>query len=93
MRKLMTVLVLMLGLTFIYNAQSNSGFVYINADPANWIILVDSNMNVLRYYRATVTGEERLDYGLEAWIQDKVNKGLPFKSMIIPFRQQQQQGR
>ena len=93
MKKLLVTLVLMLGLTFIYNPQSNSGFVYINSDPANWIILVDANMNVLRYYKASISGEERLDYGIEAWIQDKVNKGLPFKSIIIPFRSQQYQGR
>jgi len=93
MKKLLVMLLLVLGLTFIYNPQNNSGFVYINADSANWIILVDGNMNILRYYRANFTVEERLDQGIELWIRDKVDKGLPFKSMIIPFRSQQQQGR
>ena len=89
---LMLMLMLMLGLTFIYNPQTNSGFVYLNNTTEHVIILIDPSSNVLRYYRGIPDREERADKGLEAWIQDKVNKGLPFKSMIIPFRQQQQRG-
>lgn len=90
MKKLLVTLLLILGLTFIYNPQNNAGFVYINDDNSNWIILVDGNMNILRYYRAVSHSEERADRGLDHWIQDKLNKGLPFKSLIVPFRQQQQ---
>lgn len=90
MRKILVMLLLVLGLTFIYNPQNNSGFVYFNNTTENYIILIDPSTNLLRYYRGIPDGEERADRGLEIWIQDKVNKGLPFKSMIIPFRQQQQ---
>lgn len=88
----MLMLMLMLGLTFIYNPQTNSGFVYLNTVNDNVIILIDPSTNLLRYYRGVPAGEERADQGMEIWLQDKVNKGLPFKSMIIPFRQQQQRG-
>ena len=90
MRKLMLIAMLMLGLTFIYNPQNNTGFVYINNDPSNWIVIIDPSTNSLIYYRAMPTGTERLDQGIEAWIRDKVDKGMPFKSMIIPFKPQQQ---
>jgi len=86
MRKLILIAMLMLGLTFIYNPQTNSGFVYLNNTTENIIILIDPSTNLLRYYTGVPAGEERADRGMEVWLQDKVNKGLPFKSMIIPFR-------
>ena len=88
MRKLIMMLMLVLGLTFFYNPQTNIGFVYVNDSPSNWIILVDVNSNVLRYYQAIPGVEERLDYGFDIWLKDKLDKGLPFKSTIIPFPQQ-----
>lgn len=89
MRKLIVMLMLVLGLTFIYNPQSNVGFVYVNDSPYNWIILVDVNSNVLRYYQGIPGVEERLDYGFDRWLKDKVDKEFPFKSSIIPFPGQQ----
>jgi hypothetical protein len=89
MKKIIVMLMLVLGLTFIYNPQTNVGFVYVNDSPSNWIILVDVNSNVLRYYQAVPGVEERLDYGFDRWLKDKVDKGFPFKSTIIPFPGQQ----
>ncbi len=91
MKKILVFVILMLGLTFIYNPRNNSGFVYINNDTYNWIILVDVDSNVLRYYRAAPAGEERLDYGYDKWLRDKVEKGMPFKSVISPYPNQQLQ--
>ena len=90
MKKILVMLLLMLGLTFIYNPQTNVGFVYVNDSPDNYIILVDPGVNALRYYKGVSAGEQRLDYGFDAWLKDKVNKGLPFKSSIVPFEQQYQ---
>jgi len=90
MRKSILMFMLVLGLTFIYNPRTNSGYVYINQDPSHWIIIVDENRGIMQYYLATPNVHEDLGYGLEAWIRDKVDKGMPFKSMIIPFRYQQQ---
>ena len=92
MKKIFALLVL-IGLTFIYNPATNTGFVYVNAASENFIILVDGNSNVLRYYKGVVFHEERLETGLDIWLRDKVEKGLPFKSSIIPFRQQYDQKR
>ena len=64
MKKTLVMLLLMLGLTFIYNPQTNTGFVYINAADYNFIILVDNQTNVLRYYRAIPYQEEGLVSGL-----------------------------
>jgi len=91
MKKLFVMLLLMLGITFIYNPQTNMGFVYMNATDANYIILVDNQTNVLRYYRGVLDGEEGLVSGYNNWLQDKINKGLPFKSTIAPFRKQYEQ--
>ena len=88
MKKTLATLLVLIGLTFIYNPASNTGFVYVNTATENYIILVDSNSHVLRYYKALPSGEERLDTGFEKWLQDKINKGMPFKSAIIPYSQQ-----
>jgi len=93
MKKILLIYVLMLGLTFIYNPKNGVGFVYINSDTNNWIIIVDADMNVLRYYKAEAFTEKIMDETLESWLKDKIDKGLPFKSQIVPFRQQQQQER
>ncbi len=90
MRKILVMLLLLLGISFIYNPETETGFVYINSDVANWIILVDSHGNVLRYYKAFIQSEERLDLGFDSWLKDKIQKGMPFKSLIIPYRQQGQ---
>lgn len=86
MKKIFALLVL-IGLTFIYNPVSNTGFVYVNNVAENYIILVDHS-NVLRYYKGVISVEERLDTGYEKWLRDKIEKGLPFKSAIIPYQQQ-----
>jgi len=91
MKKMLVMLLLMFGITFIYNPQTNVGFVYVNDSLDNYIILVDPGVNVLRYYKGVPAGEQRLDYGFDAWLKDKVNKGLPFKSSIIPWGQQYEQ--
>lgn len=85
MKKLL-MLLLMLGLTFIYNPQTNIGFVYFNDASFNAIIIVDSTTNVLRYYQGVQYLEERLDLGFDAWLKDKIQKGMPFKSLIVPYR-------
>ena len=85
MKKTLVMLLLMLGITFIYNPQTNSGFVYLNNETENYIILVDANSNVMRSYKAVPAGEIRLDLGFNAWLQDKISKGFPFKSVIIPY--------
>lgn len=91
MKKILVAYMLMLGLTFIYNPANGVGFVYLNQDIDNWIIIVDANMNVLRYYRAEFETEKKLDSSIDQWLRDKVEKGMPFKSQIIPYRSQQQQ--
>lgn len=93
MKSRLALLLVLIGLTFIFNPQTNTGFVYNNAADYNCIIIVDNNSNVLRYYKGIVFYEERLESGFSVWLQDKVNKGLPFKSSIIPFRQQYDQKR
>ena len=87
MKKILALLVL-IGLTFIYNPATNTGFVYINEATYNCIILVDNQTNVLRYYKGVPFLEEGLANGFSAWLKDKVDKDLPFKSAIIPFKQQ-----
>jgi len=89
MRKILLML-LVLGITFIYNPETNIGFVYVNDATFNAIILVDSHSNILRYYRGVPFQEERLDQGFDSWLRDKVQKGMPFKSVIVPYRQQEQ---
>lgn len=79
------MLLVVLGITFIYNPRTNTGFVYINNSPDNYIIIVDNDSNALRYYKGFVSGEERLDYGFDKWLRDKLDKGMPFKSVIIPY--------
>ncbi len=91
MRKILVMVMLMLGITFIYNPQNNIGFVYMNASDFNYIILVDNQTNVLRYYRGVLETEEGLASGFQVWLQDKINKGLPFKSTIAPFKKQIEQ--
>ncbi len=91
MKKIFVMVMLMLGITFIYNPQTNMGFVYMNATDANYIILVDNQTNVLRYYKGIPAGEEGLERGFQVWLQDKIDKGLPFKSTIAPFRKQYEQ--
>jgi len=88
MKKTLVMLMLMLGITFIYNPQTNVGFVYMNNADANYIILVDNQTNVLRFYKGVPDGEQRLDTGFNVWLQDKIDKGLPFKSTIAPFQKQ-----
>jgi len=90
MKKFLLMWMLMLGLTFIYNPNTNYGFVYLNNSSDNYVIIVDENMNVLRYYKGIVSGEERLDHGMDKWLKDKMDKGLPFRGVIVPFQQQQQ---
>jgi len=91
MKKTIVMLFLMLGITFIYNPQTNVGFVYINDADFNGIIMVDTSTNVLRYYKAVIFHEERMNF--DKWLQDKVDKGFPFKSSIIPFGRQYEQKR
>ena len=93
MKKMLAMLLLVFGITFIYNPETNTGFVYMNDANYNAIIMVDPHSNLLRYYRGTIYFEERLDYGFDVWMKDKVQKGLPFKSLIYPYRQQQQEQR
>jgi hypothetical protein len=93
MKSRLALLLVLIGLTFIYNPQTNTGFVYLNEADYNCIIIVDNNTDVLRYYKGVVFYEERLKSGFSTWLQDKVDKGLPFKSAIIPFRQQYDQKR
>lgn len=91
MKKWLAMLLLVLGLTFIYNPATNVGYVYINDETSNYIILVDSSSNTMRSYRGVLVHEYRLDQTFETWLRDKVNKGMPFKSIISPYRSQQQQ--
>jgi len=90
MKKLLSIWLLLLGLTFIYNAQTNSGFVYYTSSPENFIILVDTSTNSLVYFKGVPAGVERLDTGFDKWLKDKMDKGMPFKSMVIPFKFEQQ---
>lgn len=87
MKKILALLIL-IGLTFIYNPVTNTGFVYVNSADYNCIILVDNQTNVLRYYKGVPFFEEGLASGFSAWLKDKINKDLPFKSAIIPYKQQ-----
>ena len=87
------MLLLMLGVTFIYNPQTNVGFVYMNEANFNAIILVDPSSGVLRYYKGVSYHEESLATGWDAWLRDKQDKGFPFKSSIVPFQQQFDQKR
>jgi len=91
MKKFLIMLMLMLGLTFIYNPQTNTGFVYYNTAQENYIIIVDNTTNVLRYYKGVIEGEEGLQSGFENWMRDKIQKGMPFKSVIVPYRSPQEQ--
>ncbi len=88
MKKLL-VMLLMLGLTVIYNPDSNRGFVYYNQDKDNWIIIVDQQYNVLVYFKGVFVQRENLQQGFDHWMKDKVEKGLPFKSIIIPYGPEQ----
>jgi len=90
MKKVLVLWLLLLGLTFIYNAQTNSGFVYYNNSSENFIILIDTGTNSLVYFKGVQTGVEKLDTGFDKWLKDKVDKGMPFKSMVIPFNFEQQ---
>jgi len=92
MKKILVTWLLLLGLTFIYNAQTNSGFVYYNNSSENFIILVDTSTNSLVYFRGVPDGVEKLDTGFEKWLKDRVDKGMPFKSMVIPFKYEQKRG-
>ena len=91
MKKLLIMLLLVLGLTFIYNPSTRVGYVYVNNEPYNYIILMDPHSNTMRSYRGTIAQEWKLDEGFDAWMRDKVEKGMPFEAIITPFRQQQQQ--
>lgn len=92
MKKTTVIWILLLGLTFIYNAQTNSGFVYYNNSTENLIILVDTSTNSLTYFKGVKSGVEKLDTSFEKWLKDKVDKGMPFKSMVIPFNYEQKRG-
>lgn len=83
--KKLAILLIVLGITFIYNPRTNTGFVYMNDADFNAIIIVDSSTDVLRYYRGVPYLEEKLGSGYENWLRDKINKGLPFKSVIVPY--------
>ncbi len=86
--KTLAMLLVLIGLTFIYNPATNTGFVYVNAVDYNCIIIVDNQTNVLRYYKGVPFQEEGLVSGFSVWLKDKVDKGMPFKSAIIPYKQQ-----
>jgi hypothetical protein len=88
MKKTLGILFILIGLTFIYNPKTNIGFVYQNAADFNAIIIVDNDTNVMRYYRGVPYNEEGLENGFPAWLKDKMDKGMPFKSAIIPYKQQ-----
>lgn len=85
--KQIAMLLVMIGLTFIFNPRTNIGFVYDNAADFNAIIIVDNNTNVMRYYKGVPYMEEGLVTGFDVWLKDKVDKGYPFKSSIIPYKQ------
>ena len=89
MKKSLIMLLLVLGLTFIYNPDNNRGFVYYNQDKDNWIIIVDQHNNVLAYFRGVFSARENLQQGFDLWMKDKVEKGLPFKSIISPYGPEQ----
>lgn len=86
------MVLLLLGLTFIYNPQTDSGFVYFNNAAEHCIIIIDPSTKSLIYFTGIPTITERMDQGLEKWLKDKIDKGLPFKSMIIPFKYEQKRG-
>jgi hypothetical protein len=84
MRKAWVMFLLLIGLTFIYNPQTESGFAYINNSQDNYIIIVDPSTNTLYYFKGVYDSKERMDEGMDKWMKDKIKKVFPFKSYITP---------
>jgi|GEM_PF-4297807 len=91
MRKILVMSLLLLGVVFIYNPYSNSGFVYYDNAPFNTMIIVDQAHNVLVYQKGVSFFQESLNLGFDNWLRNKVQTGVPFTSVIVPNRQQNQQ--
>jgi hypothetical protein len=91
MKNLMTLLLLIFGLTFIYNPVTGVGFVYVNDADFNAVIIADPTTNTMHYFKGVPYFQERMDTGMQKWLADKQLKGFPFKSNITPYQLYQDQ--
>ncbi len=89
MKKLLMLVVVFLGLTFLYNPSTNVGFVFVNDSENNAIVLVDPGSNSLNFYAGNFIGTERMDKGLDVWLDNMMKGGWNFKSTISPFTKKQ----
>ena len=85
----LTMLLIILGLTFLYNPQAGMGVVYVNNHTGNGVILIDPSTNTMTVYEAKPIRVEKMNTGFETWLNNFMKSDPSnLRSVIQPLAEE-----